>query len=78
MGFLEFILAIVLIATVGGILKSRYEAQAKLPPVDDGEARRAREEIRQLKERIQVLERVITDNRAPSELDREIARLRDQ
>ncbi|MBW6522331.1 hypothetical protein KZ810_02370 [Sphingomonas sp. RHCKR47] len=38
----------------------------------------AQEEIRALKERVQVLERVITDNHNSLDLDREIARLRDR
>ncbi len=37
-----------------------------------------RGEIQQLKERIQVLERVITDERKSIDLDREIERLRDR
>ena len=41
------------------------------------EVTRAQEEIRQLKERVQVLERVITDNHNSLDLDRQIERLRD-
>ena len=37
-----------------------------------------RDEVKQLKERIHVLERVITDNRSSIDLDREIERLRDR
>ncbi len=42
------------------------------------EVTHAQEEIRALKERVQVLERVITDNHNSLDLDREIARLRDR
>ena len=43
------------------------------------EAARMRDEIRALRERVQVLERVITDNEASSHrLEREIDALRDQ
>lgn len=38
----------------------------------------AQDEIRQLKQRVQVLERVITDNHTSVDLDREIERLRDR
>ena len=79
MFFWEAIVLIVLIGAVARVLQARYQAQAMMPPpADSGEAARAREEVRQLKERIQVLERVITDNHGGSELDRQIARLRDQ
>lgn len=42
------------------------------------EVTHAQEEIRQLKQRVQVLERVITENHNSLDLDREIARLRDR
>ncbi len=42
----------------------------------DPEVERQREEIRGLKERIAVLERVITDTNSASALDREIEKLR--
>jgi hypothetical protein len=46
------------------------------PPADDAEARRLRDEVRSLKERIAVLERIATDH--SSSLDREIESLRDR
>lgn len=42
------------------------------------EVTHAQEEIRALKERVQVLERVLTENHNSLDLDREIARLRDR
>ena len=79
MAFWEAIVLIVLIGSVARVLQARYQAQAGAPPPpDSGEAARAREEVRQLKERIQVLERVITDHHGGSELDRQIERLRDR
>lgn len=78
-GVFEFVIILVLIGTVGKIIQARYQAHAARPvPEDDAEVTRAREEVRQLKERIQVLERVITDNHGSHELDREIERLRDR
>lgn len=42
----------------------------------DPDADRLREEVRMLKERLAVLERIATDNNRASDLDREIDRLR--
>ncbi len=44
--------------------------------VRDPEADRLRDEVKQLKERIAVLERLATDGRKADELDREIEKLR--
>lgn len=74
------VVLIVLIAVIGGIIKSRYGSERR--HVHDGtqsdDARRLTEEVRQLKERIAVLERVVTDNHGSIGLDREIERLRDR
>jgi septal ring factor EnvC (AmiA/AmiB activator) len=88
MGIFEFVLGIVLIATIGGIIKARYgirtdqwgnETQADADPRTNAENDRLRSEIGSLKERIQVLERVITDSESSStRLDREIEQLRDK
>jgi uncharacterized protein YlxW (UPF0749 family) len=74
----EMVVAIVFIVMVASVLKARVRQTAQGSPADDAEAARARDEVRQLKERIAVLERVITDQHSPSALDREIERLRDQ
>lgn len=72
---------VVLIVAMGmfaGIFKARYRSGRIGRPVEDvAEAARMRDEIRQLKDRIAVLERVITDNEGSLRLDREIERLRD-
>ena len=44
--------------------------------VDDSETVRLREEVKELKERLHVLERIATDNNRAVDLDREIERLR--
>ena len=75
------VVMIVLIVMITGIFKSRLksaqhgEAQSLM---NDPEAARLRGEVQQMKERIQVLERVITDNHKSVDLDREIERLRDR
>lgn len=73
----EMVVAIVFLVTIGKVLQARYRHG---PPADsDGaDAIRAREEVRALKERIQVLERVVTDTHGSRDLDAEIERLRDR
>ena len=87
----EMVLGIVLITSIASVARARYghggrrgrherdEAAYLDAPHDDGEADRLRGEVRQLKERIQVLERIVTDgdrNRSLA-LEQEIERLRD-
>src|SRR5262249_1722858 len=78
----EMVVAIIVIVTIGRVLQARYRAGGGDPSrhqtaQDSAEAIRLREEVRSLKERIAVLERVITDNHSSVELEREIDRLRD-
>jgi hypothetical protein len=82
------VLGIVAITTFGriyaakhGLVRTRGRGRdriAEFQKVDqsDPEADRMRDEIKTLKERIQVLERVITDTNSASALDREIEKLR--
>jgi hypothetical protein len=74
------VVLIVLIAVAGKVLSNRYRALGRhqQQAVPSADAARARDEVRQLKERIAVLERVITDNHGSIGLDREIERLRDR
>lgn len=80
MQWAEMVVAIVLIVTIGKILRARYESSnAPAPREEPGENARQREEIRALKERIAVLEKLATDdNSNAARLDREIERLRDR
>ena len=78
MQIFEFIIVLVAIGTIGGLIKARIAAGHRPHPADDPELARSREEVRQLKERVQVLERVITDNHGSNQLDAEIERLRDR
>ena len=84
MGWAEMVVGIVLIATIGSIVRAkmgigRDHKGNEITLRNDATAtenQQLREDIRGLKERIAVLERVITDTNASSTLDREIEKLR--
>ncbi|MBV9930128.1 MAG: hypothetical protein JO013_04200 [Alphaproteobacteria bacterium] len=71
----EFVLGIVLIVMVASIVRTMVRQNPpKRPAAPDAEADRLRDEVKVLKERIQVLERIATDKSVM--LDREIEELR--
>ena len=72
------VVLIVLIGVIGGIIKNRnrHRTTDAQGAAADPEASRLRDEVRTLKERIAVLERIATDR--TSNLDHEIERLRDR
>jgi len=88
----EFILGIILIATIGKVLQARYSHGRFRDESDEGtrrgrrtlmsdtdesaETRRLKEEVHALKERLQVLERITVEKE--SLLNREIDSLRDR
>ena len=76
----EMVVLIVAIVMFAGVLKSRYSGNRRDRGVveggDNAEAVRLREEVKQLKERIHVLERITTDRE--NSLSREIDELRDR
>lgn len=78
------VVLIVAIVMVANIFKAKHRRSPGLDMVEHLRGDSARDtqalrgEIQQLKERIQVLERVITDERKSIDLDREIERLRDR
>lgn len=86
----SMVVAIVLIVTIGRVLRSRYKAQNGVGEardetgnnqqrlINDPEGYRMRDEIRALKDRIQVLERIATDNNSASDINRQIEELRDR
>ncbi len=87
----EMVVAIIVVVTIGNVLKSRnggsrrrrrglegLEGLAEQDPAQRIESERLRDEVRALKERVQVLERVITDNEKSLRLDHEIEMLRDK
>jgi hypothetical protein len=77
----EMVVLIIAIITVGRIIQTKVGGGRRFGPpgsvvADDGESRRLRDEVRTLKERVAVLERLITDDRGSRELEREIEALR--
>jgi uncharacterized protein YlxW (UPF0749 family) len=78
------VVAIVAIVTIGNIVRAKMGIQKDSrgndyvahDPAASAEARRLEQEVRTLKDRIAVLERVITDNHSSVSLDREIEKLR--
>ncbi|UIJ44143.1 hypothetical protein LZK98_13785 [Sphingomonas cannabina] len=82
----EMVVAIVIIVTIGSVVRAklgiRRDRHGREYGVrEDGalaaENHRLKSEIADLKERVQVLERVVTDNEGSLRLDREIEKLRD-
>lgn len=80
----EMVIAIVAIVTIGSIIRARMGVGRDVQgnefslrgDATAAENKQLREDIRGLKERIAVLERVITDTNTSSTLDREIEKLR--
>jgi len=75
------VVAIVLIVSITGLLRARMGIRKdrygnELPLHESGEADRLREEMRALKERVAVLERIATERN--HSLEQEIDRLRDR
>ncbi len=72
-------IVIVAIVMIASIIRARYRDrhrdETRLPR-DDAEAQRLREEVKALKERLQVLERITVEKE--NSLEREIERLRDR
>jgi len=74
------VVLIVLIVTVGGLMRAKLGIRRdnkgnEYSTRDDAETQRLREEVRALKERLQVLERITVEKE--NSLEREIERLRD-
>lgn len=77
MNVFEMVLGIVIVGSIAQVLRSMFQRRAK--PVrlaDDPDAARMREEIRTLKDRVIVLERIATDK--DHLLEQEFERLRDR
>lgn len=79
MGPFEMVVAIVLITAIAGIFKSRHRAHHGRgdadQAVESAETIRLRDEVKALKERLAVIERITVEKE--SSLEREIERLRD-
>ncbi len=80
MGPFEMVVAIIAIVTIGGVVRARMgvhkDAKGNEYRVDNRENDRLRDEVKALKERIAVLERLATDDNSARNLDREIEKLR--
>jgi hypothetical protein len=77
----EMVVLIVAIVTVGRVFRAKhgplkYRQANSVAAPNDAESRQLRDEIKQLKERIAVLERLATDTNSAVALDREIEKLR--
>lgn len=85
MGPFEMVIGIVLIVTIGSIVRAKHGIRRDNKgneyfvgtAANDGETKALQAEIRALKDRIQVLERIATDNNRAITLDQEIEKLRD-
>ncbi len=80
MGWAEMVVAIVLIASVAEVIKLKYRAQIKGAGKEvlasQGGQQQLRDEVRQLKERLAVIEQITIEKE--NSLSREIERLRDR
>ncbi len=76
----EMVAVIVIVVMIARVLRDRYRAQAMMPPpvAPDEDMRRMADELARLRERVQVLERVITDDHSGHDLASRIDRLRDR
>jgi len=76
----EMVVVIVIVVMVAGIIRARmgigHGRHGPAAAGDGEENRRLREEVRTLKDRVEVLERIVTDR--THALDMEIERLRDR
>lgn len=90
MGPFEMVVAIIAIVTIGKIIQTKQKAKLGIIEDEDkmgnktqrmignSETSAMQEEIRALKERIQVLERIATDNNSATDLNRQIEELRNR
>ena len=84
MGPFEMVVGIVLIVTIGSIVRAKHGIRRDhkggdyFVAQDNAETRALQAEIRALKDRIQVLERIATDHNRAVTLDEEIEKLRDR
>lgn len=84
MGPFEMVVAIVAIVMIASIIKTKHKAKQGILEdeygaqrlASDGDAARLRDELKTLKERVAVLERLATDTNGALALDREIEKLR--
>ena len=85
MGKYDMISFVVLVVMIGSVLRAIFigrhrrrdrDRDRDALPRDDGETARLRDEVKQLKERLHVIERITVEKE--NSLEREIERLRDR
>jgi len=70
-------IVIVLIVMIASVLRSKYKSERSRASIgDDPETQRLRDEVKVLRERLQVLERITVEKE--NSLEREIENLRDR
>ena len=84
------VVAIILIVTIGKVISNRQKAKYGVIEdedmmgsktqrrIDNADTMAMQSEIRELKERIQVLERIATENSSATDVSRQIEALRDR
>lgn len=84
------VVAIVIVVTIGKVLSAKHKARHGIIEDEDmlgnksqrlisnGETERLQDEVRTLKDRIQVLERIATENNSANDLNRQIEELRNR
>ena len=85
------VVAIVIVVTIGKVLSAKHKARHGIIededmlgnktqrfPSNNADTDRLHDEIRTLKERIQVLERIATDNESAADINRQIEQLRNR
>ena len=77
----EMVVLIVVVVMVASVIRSifgvrRGRDRDRLPVAEDAETRRLRDEVKQLKDRLAVIERITVEKE--NSLEREIERLRDR
>ena len=90
MGVFEMVVAIIAIITIGKIIQTKQNAKHGIIEDEDmlgnktqrmigtSDTSAMQDEIRALKDRIQVLERIATDNNSATDLNRQIEELRNR
>ncbi len=87
----EMVVAIIIVVTIGKVVNTRIQARhgitsdkdgnalmMNMKPSVDPDADKLREEVKFLKERVAVLEKIATDDRGARDLENEIEKLRDR
>jgi hypothetical protein len=90
MGVFEMIVAIIAIVTIGKIISDKHKVKHGIIEDEDmwgnkttrllnnGDTQAMQDEIKALKDRIQVLERIATENNNASDINRQIEELRNR